>query len=73
MTNVDPGLWCEVDAVVPPGRAALFLDRDGEPEAAQPQLSARSRLLALAAFGRYFGGGIGKMVVRMTCGRHADY
>jgi D-glycero-D-manno-heptose 1,7-bisphosphate phosphatase len=29
MTNVDPGLWCEVDAAVPPGRAALFLDRDG--------------------------------------------
>jgi D-glycero-D-manno-heptose 1,7-bisphosphate phosphatase len=29
MTNGDPGLWCEVDAVVPPGRAALFLDRDG--------------------------------------------
>ena len=29
MTNVDPGLWCEVDAAVPSGRAALFLDRDG--------------------------------------------
>ena len=29
MTNVDAGLWCEVDAAVPPGRAALFLDRDG--------------------------------------------
>jgi D-glycero-D-manno-heptose 1,7-bisphosphate phosphatase len=29
MTNVDPGLWCDVDAAVPPGRAALFLDRDG--------------------------------------------
>ena len=29
MTNVDAGLWCEVDAAVPSGRAALFLDRDG--------------------------------------------
>ncbi len=29
MTNADPGLWCEVDAAVPAGRAALFLDRDG--------------------------------------------
>ena len=29
MTNQDPGLWCDVDAAVPPGRAALFLDRDG--------------------------------------------
>jgi len=29
MTNVDPGLWCDVDAAVPSGRAALFLDRDG--------------------------------------------
>jgi D-glycero-D-manno-heptose 1,7-bisphosphate phosphatase len=29
MTNADAGLWCEVDAAVPPGRAALFLDRDG--------------------------------------------
>jgi len=29
MTNVDSGLWCDVDAAVPPGRAALFLDRDG--------------------------------------------
>jgi D-glycero-D-manno-heptose 1,7-bisphosphate phosphatase len=29
MSNVDPGLWCEVDAAVPSGRAALFLDRDG--------------------------------------------
>src|ERR1700727_1774250 len=29
MTNVDPGLWCDVDAAMPPGRAALFLDRDG--------------------------------------------
>jgi D-glycero-D-manno-heptose 1,7-bisphosphate phosphatase len=29
MTNVDPGLCCEVDATAPSGRAALFLDRDG--------------------------------------------
>jgi D-glycero-D-manno-heptose 1,7-bisphosphate phosphatase len=29
MTSEDAGLWCEVDAAVPPGRAALFLDRDG--------------------------------------------
>jgi D-glycero-D-manno-heptose 1,7-bisphosphate phosphatase len=29
MTNQDAGLWCNVDAAVPPGRAALFLDRDG--------------------------------------------
>ena len=29
MTNADAGLWCEVDAAVPPGRAGLFLDRDG--------------------------------------------
>jgi D-glycero-D-manno-heptose 1,7-bisphosphate phosphatase len=29
MTDQDAGLWCEVDAAVPPGRAALFLDRDG--------------------------------------------
>ena len=29
MTNADAGLWCEVDAAVPPGRAALLLDRDG--------------------------------------------
>ena len=29
MTNEDAGLWCEVDAAVPSGRAALFLDRDG--------------------------------------------
>jgi D-glycero-D-manno-heptose 1,7-bisphosphate phosphatase len=29
MTNQDPGLWCEVDAAISPGRAALFLDRDG--------------------------------------------
>ena len=29
MTNEDAGLWCEVDAAVPAGRAALFLDRDG--------------------------------------------
>jgi D-glycero-D-manno-heptose 1,7-bisphosphate phosphatase len=29
MTNADAGLWCEVDAAVPPDRAALFLDRDG--------------------------------------------
>ena len=29
MTNEDAGLWCEVDVAVPPGRAALFLDRDG--------------------------------------------
>ena len=29
MTNQDAGLWCEVDASVPPGCAALFLDRDG--------------------------------------------
>jgi D-glycero-D-manno-heptose 1,7-bisphosphate phosphatase len=29
MTKEDAGLWCEVDAAVLPGRAALFLDRDG--------------------------------------------
>jgi D-glycero-D-manno-heptose 1,7-bisphosphate phosphatase len=29
MTSEDAGLWCEVDAAVPPGRAALLLDRDG--------------------------------------------
>ena len=29
MTNEDAGLWCEVDAATLPGRAALFLDRDG--------------------------------------------
>jgi D-glycero-D-manno-heptose 1,7-bisphosphate phosphatase len=29
MTNQDVGLWCEVDAAIPPGRATLFLDRDG--------------------------------------------
>jgi D-glycero-D-manno-heptose 1,7-bisphosphate phosphatase len=29
MTNEDAGLWCEFDAAVPPGRATLFLDRDG--------------------------------------------
>jgi D-glycero-D-manno-heptose 1,7-bisphosphate phosphatase len=29
MTLIDAGLWCEVDAAVLPGRAALFLDRDG--------------------------------------------
>ncbi|HWX85638.1 MAG TPA: HAD-IIIA family hydrolase [Xanthobacteraceae bacterium] len=29
MTDQDAGLWCEVDVAVPPGRAALFLDRDG--------------------------------------------
>jgi D-glycero-D-manno-heptose 1,7-bisphosphate phosphatase len=29
MTNADAGLWCEVDVAVLPGRAALFLDRDG--------------------------------------------
>jgi D-glycero-D-manno-heptose 1,7-bisphosphate phosphatase len=29
MTNEDAGLWCEVDAAALPGRAALFLDRDG--------------------------------------------
>jgi D-glycero-D-manno-heptose 1,7-bisphosphate phosphatase len=29
MIDDDAGLWCEVDAAVPPGRAALFLDRDG--------------------------------------------
>jgi hypothetical protein len=31
MTDQDAGLWCEVDAAVPPGRAASVLDRDGEP------------------------------------------
>jgi D-glycero-D-manno-heptose 1,7-bisphosphate phosphatase len=29
MINEDAGLWCEVDAATWPGRAALFLDRDG--------------------------------------------
>jgi D-glycero-D-manno-heptose 1,7-bisphosphate phosphatase len=29
MSLVDAGLWCEVDATGAPGRAALFLDRDG--------------------------------------------
>jgi D-glycero-D-manno-heptose 1,7-bisphosphate phosphatase len=29
VTARDPGLWCEIKTAVPPGRAALFLDRDG--------------------------------------------
>jgi hypothetical protein len=61
MTIDDAGLWCEVDAAVPPGRAALFLDRDGEQEAAQPLMSVRSRLLAPATLGRYLGRASGEM------------
>jgi D-glycero-D-manno-heptose 1,7-bisphosphate phosphatase len=29
MSMQDPGLWCEIKVAVAPGRAALFLDRDG--------------------------------------------
>ena len=29
MISDDPGLWCQIDCVTAPNRAALFLDRDG--------------------------------------------
>jgi hypothetical protein len=55
MTDQNANLWFEGDAAVPPGRAALFLDRDGEPESANRSWSPsaaglrRQRLAAISA------------------------